>query len=611
MGWKPVGWVLALSLLLVGCAVPSRAPIAPEAPGLEGGGGAADSGSSAVGEDGTGTAPAGGAARPGALPRLISRIVFRSTRALDDVVDGVTAVTLEEWESEVAVGSGDVLVTWQLDTHDASSYSSLLRTRGAEPAEVRAVLGVIQARFTAPLPARLEAWLQGVGGSHTTLLRAPEPTVEITYRAPDGSLWPLDGAEAVLPDGPLWLQFAFDQPVEQGSLAACLAEVEARIGEPLIVRQESTYHWVLEQDQVPAQVMLDLRRVVAEGSGLPVARSPITLRSEAALPFLERVDLATGAGERLLTLPPEITEAWPSQDGTYIALRAWQAVESEMWEQRGEVVALAEDRLLEAPLQAGTLQWAGGRLHNHTPWWAADQVWEAWVPGAEASVALPFPPDEAVPGTAVFSPDGRFAAYLVPEADGDPYSDEPHWMPLIVLDVETGERQVVAGFVRNWYRGKGDVRRWVAWSPDGRRIAALDPLARAGRSVLVVYDLESEERQVVSEPVSILAWGARLTWSPDGASVLAHAAGYNPWVIPLDGSPAVTLPGVGHGQAFWDGSGGRILGARGPWEGVFVYSLADGAWLELGDGLPAGWDRDAVYVVRWPGASSRYVPPLP
>ncbi|WP_374712720.1 hypothetical protein [Symbiobacterium terraclitae] len=617
MGRKPVGWLLALSLLLVGCASPSRGPVVPEAPPVDGGsaapGGGAAAGASAAGAgaDRAASAASGEGRQPRAVPRLIGRIVYRPTAALPDVVDGVTAVTLEEWESEVAVGSGDVLITWQLDTHDAGPYSALLRTSGAEPAEVRAVLGVIQARFAAPLPDRFEAWLQGVGGSHTKLLRAPEPTVYITYRAADGALQSLEGAEAVLPDGPLWLQLSFDRPVEQGSLAAWLADVEARVGDPLIVRQESASRWVVEMDQVPARMTLDLRRVVASGSGLPVAHSPVTLRSEASLPYLERVDLATGAGERLLTLPPEITEAWPSPDGAYIALRGWQAVGNEMWEQRGAVVDLAANRLLEAPLPAGTLQWAGGRLFNHPPWWVADRGWEAWAPGAPDTAALPFVPDEPVPGTAVFSPDGRTAAYLGPEAEGDPYGDDPLWMPLVLLDVATGERQVVEGFARNWFRGKGDVRRWVAWSPDGRRIAALDPLARAGRSALVVYDLELGERQVASEPVPLLAWGARLAWSPGGASVLAFAEGYNPWVIPLDGSPAVPLPGALFGRAFWDGTGGRILGARGPWEGVFVYSLADGTWTELGDGLPAGWDGNAVYVIRWPGASSRYVPPRP
>ena len=635
MRWKPVGWLLALSLLLMSCTAPSGAPTQPDSPAVEGGGtmgtaagasggaaganasGAAAEGAAAgeekpgagAGEPEGGWARSDGAPRPGALPRLISRIVYRPTRALNEVVDGVTAITLEEWESEVAVGSGDVLVTWQLDTHDAGPYGPLLRTRGAEPAEVRAVLGMIQARFSAPLPDRLEAWLEGLGGSHTMLFRAPEPTVAIAYWDADGGLRDLDEAEAVVPDGPLWLQLTFDQPVEQGSLAAWLADVEARVGEPLIVRQESAGLWVVELDQVPARLTLDLRRVVAAGSGLPVARSPVTLRNEAALPYLERMDLSTGEGERLLTLPPEVTEAWPSPDGAYIALRAWQAVHGEMREQWAGLIDLGENTLVEAPVQAGTLQWAAGRLLSHPS--RQPVGWEVWIPGAEEAAAFPFPMDEAVPGTAVFSPDGRTAAFLGSAAEGVPSGNEPVWMPLVLLDAETGERKTVEAFVRNWYRGKGDVRRWVAWSPDGRRVAALDPLDRTGDSVLVVYDLERGERQVVSEPLPVSAWGTRLAWSPDGARLLAHAAGDDPWVIPLDRSPAAAIPGVGHGQAFWDGTGGRILGARGPWEGVSVYSAADGTWFELGDGLPAGWDGDAVYVIRWPGASSRYVPPRP
>ena len=52
---------------------------------------------------------------------------------------------------------------------------------------MRTVLGVIQARFEPPLPDQWTAWLEGVAGSHTPLVRYPEPTVAISYRDADGA----------------------------------------------------------------------------------------------------------------------------------------------------------------------------------------------------------------------------------------------------------------------------------------------------------------------------------------------------------------------------------------------------------------------------------------
>ncbi len=111
-------------------------------------------------------------------------------------------------------------------------------------------------------------------------------------------------------------------------------------------------------------------------------------------------------------------------------------------------------------------------------------------------------------------------------------------------------------FLRGWYFGKGgDFSQWVAWSPDGNRVAALDPVERNGRTDLVVYDVVKQERQVVREKVNVGPWGYRLAWSPDGGKILATADGHPTMIIPLDGT------------------GERILAARGGWEGESVYLI--------------------------------------
>jgi len=608
-----VAWLAVLCLLMAACATPSRMPAAPETPSVrEGGAGAADAGTGEAPAGATGTAGQGAAApaatvsaRQGAPPALLGRILFRGTSTLRTVVDGVTALSLDPRVDEVAVGSGDVLLSWQLDTHDARPYRDLLRTRGAEPAEVRTVLGSIQARFAAPPADRWEAWLEGVRGSHVTLVRRAEPTVILTYRAADGTLRLLAGEEAVVPDGPLWVRLAFDQEVDPASFAAWLADVEAQGEQPLIVTQEPGYRWAVELERAPACLTLDLRRVVAAGSGLPVARYPVTLRNEATLPYLERVSVDSGESEHLVTLPPEITEAWPSPDGDYIALRGRQSFQGEMRERRGGVVDLVRNQWLPLPLAAGSLRWAGGRLLNHPSAGEAAQAWEVWAPDAGERTAPPPFLTGAVPPTASFSPDGNRAAYLGGAEEDEPRGHGTSTAPLIVLDLTTGERQGAEAFVTAWPQGREALGPTAAWSPDGRRVAALDPMGPAGPSRLVIYDLERRGRQVVGEPVPVPATGARLAWSPDGRSLAVTAPGHTAWVIPLDGGPTIPIPDSGHGTAFWHGSGGRLLTARGPGEGVFVFDLADGSRFELGDGLPAGWDGDAVYVVRWPGTAAR------
>ena len=626
---------LCLSLL-AGCALPLQAPVVPEA------GHAsqpeAQSGAPVLSQEST-----------GAPPRLIDRFLYRSTPVLDKVVDGVTAVHLESWQREVAVGSGAVELTWQLDTHDARPYRGLLRTEGAEPVQVRTVLGVIQARFEPPLPDQWTAWLDGVAGSHTRLVRYPEPVVTVSYRGPEGAWIPLVGSEAILPAGPLQFQLDFDRPVEAGSLFSWLADLEECTGRPIQADQVGEGRWWLEMEEAPAGICLDMRSVVAVETGLPVARYPIMLWNEDSLPYLERVDLATGRAEQLLRLPPEISEAWPSPDGAWIALRSRQSHGDAWRPDRVSVVDLAGNRVSATPLQGGALTWAAGRLVNRSPAWATEQGWVVWDPGHEgsgggdqtrgdsagrgpasgspgggvpaggdpvagepvaaASWRLPSGLEATAPDAVAFSPDGRTAAYLGAGDRSDADAAERGWAPLILVDLQTGVLRTVRDFVRG--AGKGDAERWLTWSPDGRRIAALDAPGPSDEVYVVVYDLERQERQVVAGPLPVPAVGTRLEWSPRGDCLLAYGAGGPAWVIPLDGGAAFEVPDSGHGQAFWDGTGERILGARGPWEGVFVYSLADGSRVELGDGLPAGWADGAVYVIRRPEVQIRCGPPVP
>lgn len=590
-----------LCLLLAACSLPLTAPVVPES---------GEAGEPA-GQTGAPVLPQGSA---GAPPRLIDRLLYRGTSVLDRVVDGVTAVHLDPWQTEAAVGSGPVEITWQLDTHDARPYRGLLRTEGAEPAQVRTVLGVIQARFEPPLPDQWTVWLDGVAGSHTRLVRYPEPGVTVSYLGPDGDLIPLEANEAVLPAGPLELQLAFDRPVDEGSLVNWALALEACAGQPVRVEQASGGRWWIRMEEAPDSLHLDLRMVVAAESGLPVSRYPLTLWSEEALPYLERVDPATGEAEPVLRLPPAVSEAQPSPDGAWIALRSWRSDGDRWLQDRVSIADLNGNRMSPVPLEGGTLLWAGGRLVNRSPEWAAEQVWEVWDPaGGDPAIAGPVRlPDGlagTLPVTAAFSPDGRTAAYLALDDPSDLDGAGPP--PLVLVDLQTGEPRALGGELQGGLPAADADSPGVAWSPDGSRIAALEPLSSAGGSQLAVYDLEREERQVVGGPLPVEAWGARLSWSPRGDRLLILGGNGEAWLVPLDGGPAVAVAAAGYGQVFWDAAGERILWARAPWGGVFVLSLADGTLVDLGDGLPAGWAGDSVYVIRRPDPQPRCGPPLP
>ncbi|MFZ5826614.1 MAG: TolB family protein [Bacillota bacterium] len=524
-------------------------------------------------------------------PRLVARWYYRESPGQQALVPGITQIQLNPGQAEAVVGSGEVNFTWVLD-QELVDLKERIRWTGYAPDKLNSVEKVAQAHFPAGGPERWEVWLEGVEGSRATLVRRPEPNVTIGYRHRGGELVGVEGHELSLPAGSLVLEFRFDQPMAPGS-----AEAWAGFAGERAWREPSLLVWSMEQ--VPAKLALDMGRLQAAGTGLPVNPRPLVVRNSETGVYLERWNLATGVKERVLDLVPEISEAHLSPDGRWLALRFWEKKGTE-WRHEGVAVADLQGRkLIPVAMKATELRWAGTKLLNFGYRWVEEAGWESWDP--EAGGKPVFHPEKL--NMTIPSPDGRLVAGLRGSAEGA--ASGPGWLSLWLTDLATGQRREVPDFVRGWVWAKGgDWSQWTAWSPDGKRVAALDPVKQVGEVDLVVYDLTTGQRQVVRKGLELTTWGHYLRWSPDGTKILTD--GYDKGVIPLDGGPVVKLEESWQGS-YWDHRGERILAATGAWSEVFVYHLKDGSRTSLGPGMPVGWDGEWAYVIRWPGSDGRHV----
>ncbi|MFZ5815056.1 MAG: hypothetical protein ACOY93_07100 [Bacillota bacterium] len=577
--------LILLMLTIAGCAAPTTAPDPAPQPG--------------AGAEEPVREPAGGEPGPEPVvegPRLRERWYYRESPGLPGPVDGITRIQLDFGREEAIVGSGEVVFTWVLE-RPLPDAQERVGTAGHSPMWINVVENVVQARFAAGGPERWEVWLEGVEGSRTVLVRAPEPTVRIGYRLDGGELVMVEGGELSLPSGKLTLEFTFDQPLSPTSVD--LWREAVLMANPLggsFSFEPQKLDWIRwELPRVPSKLELSFGRLQAAATGLPVTGpGNFLVQSLDSAPYLEKVNLATGERQRLVDLPPEISEVHLSPDGRWLALRSFVKQVDGWRNTRAHVVDLQARKLLPVPIHATELHWSGTRLLNFAYRWGEKRGWESWDPQAGGEPA--FHPGELY--NVRISPDGRYAAQLG-------YREGAEMLLLLVTDLETGARREFPDFIRGWtWQKGGDWSQWTAWSPDGRRVAALDPVERTGRSDLVAVDVTTGERQVLREGLNLSVWAQRLAWSPDGKSVLVQRAGR---VIPLDGGPEQKVPGA----FYWDGKSQRLLGADRDWAGVFVHDLRDGSRQELGDGLPVGWEGDWVYIIRWGASDRRYIEPMP
>jgi hypothetical protein len=518
--------------------------------------------------------------------------VFREGPGNRPVLSGINEVTVTPG-GEVAVGSGYVMVTWWGEI----PASVVVKTSGYNYESLNAGTVAVQAMFPAGGPERWEAWLDGVEGSKVTLVHKPEPTVQVSFRAGDGPLAPVAGSDLAVAQGPVTLDFQFDQPMKPDSLSKVLGE------SPLTGSWVAPDHATATLAAVPDKLLLDLGWFQA-ATGLLAPPRALMIRSAAGAPYLEKVNVLTGATERIMDLPPEISSAQLSPGAKFLAFQAYEPGTEQyaMWPSYMAVADLTARRA--SNVEAGW--WPAGWKNEHilvthmVPGWA---FWDA----AAGSLAGPAHTVQAFPGQ--ISPDGRFGADLVHPKEAPQEGLVPE--DLVITDLQTDQPvATVQGFMNQFYVGKDgiDLSLWVTWSPDGQRVAGLDSLGwQSGKSDLVVYDRGTGKRTVVAAGLPVGAFARRLYWSPDGRSILAAVENGRAYLIPVDGSRDLTTVHGGINRPMWDATGGRFLSADTEWGQVFAFMVNKGARVDLGKGFPAGWDGDWAYIIRWPKSDTRYI----
>lgn len=379
---------------------------------------------------------------------------------------------------------------------------------------------------------------------------APKPAV-VTVEQEAGHSWrAVTVLEGYAPPGPATVRLSFSKPVRQ-------AEVEQALRESQASPVRGLMQWVDEQTLIWQIAELPPRLDFLLGSardqdGVPLPGGIPSLRVGGP-PSLVTLDLTTGEETAVVALPPDIQSAALSADGTHLNLLVWRPGGTQ-WD--WQPAQLAVD-LTTGELQSGWVEGAPPRLAAGLEQWALNP--------AETVVA-------GVRGT-----------------------------DLVIMDMRGGRQQVIPGFIVRM----GQQPPYLAWAPTGDRVAALSHKGD-GLSDLVAAALPAGPAAVLAADVPVPAGGTHLAWSPDGRFVLAGRL-----LIDLQDGTYRPVEGVAdQAEGAWEPNGARLVLSAGDWGPMLLVEPASGDLQALGEGLAAGWAGPGrVYLVRWPAAGTRYVPP--
>lgn len=214
--------------------------------------------------------------------------------------------------------------------------------------------------------------------------------------------------------------------------------------------------------------------------------------------------------DRLIQYDPrsgEFKQALPGVSGTFVdysADRKWVAYtrpeDNTLWMSRSDGRDLRQ--LTYPPQNVELPRWSpDGRSIAYTAKEDSDR-WRIFVWSISGGAPREASAGGDSQGAPTWSPDGRFLVYAGVECQST------HSCAIRRIDLATGNTQTIPG---------SQGLRTARWSPDGRYIAALDPVEHR----LLLFDVRTEEWRKLATSID----GDDVSWSHDSRSVYASCAG--------------------------------------------------------------------------------------
>ncbi|HLN62586.1 MAG TPA: hypothetical protein VK464_13655 [Symbiobacteriaceae bacterium] len=541
------GWLLLPAVLLVACSRPTALPSPNQGAGR------------------TATPPAADPATPDPKPRPATK----TTGARFFLYEGPPGFRLPENRRELApgepavVGTGPVALDVALPVVTAVAALQAVKVEGApqleeprwDPARgLTLSLGAGESGQQVTITVQLP----GARPTVLTLKRVAPATASLAYSF--GTEWHAAGdLRWHLPPGPGEVRLTFSKPVRRQEVEKALTEAQAQPVRGLMQwADDQTLIWQIAA--LPPRLDF-LPGTARDQDGLPIPGGIPSLRVGEP-PTLVELNLAGPTEQVKNGVPADILSATLVRGGQYLNLTAW-VPGTNRWDWQ------ATDLYLD--LASGEQK--PGRVEGFQPRLTGEL--ENWVLNPGATL---------VAGTR---------------------TSRPGVKDLVIRDLRGGREQVIREFVRQV--GSQQEPVYLAWAPDGLRVAALTaPPDPAGGLQVVALDLPALQQVVLARDLPLKSTGARLSLSAGSRYLLAGnvlvdtAAGTQ---RPLPGDPAKV-------RGAWEPDGTRLLYATADWGDVLAVDAAGTELLPLGSGLLVDWSGPGTaYLIRWPAAATRYLPP--
>lgn len=475
-----------------------------------------------------------------------------------------------------------------------------------------------------------------------TLNRKAEP--HGTLQVLEGDTWRAVEPGEFLGQRPLDLRVAFSSEMAPDSLQAELAKHSG------IFKWEDAKTLLWHPDTPPTVVALDLRQGRGTNGLLVMGSLASAYTGEA--PHLVAFDLAreptapAPPPTSLTTLPADIQKALLSPDGQKLLVSAYLRSTSRSVNPPTVTLVIDTRDGSRRPMPGDDanyfnyLAWAGDKTLVALTY---EQVTTQTVAGSppltqlEARIVVvdlsgnilrswPLPgSDGQLLGV---SPDGKRLAVMIGDGTRENWTDRLVPYDLSVLDLGSGQTTLVAKeFV--WIysaHSEGKGRNGPAWSPDGRRIAAVgDRKQGEGVYVRVIEVPAGSSTGSSSGATAGTTTGtATAAAATDAASIRDMGRSYQYpfswstdgryWVVGdriVSSEPPFDVKGrlSGVGKPLWSPNDSFV--ARGETDdyGVLhVYRERSGQASDLDADFPIGWDRSGkLYAIRWPDYKFRVI----